>query len=130
MGQPAKYAEVGEYWPRVFGKEEEELLDQYTSLKFFDGMKQRMLISHFKYGDTREGYPEKINALNSLQRRIEMYLSTGNAEYLMDVANFAMIEFMHPSLPHAFFKPTDSDGSPGLNIRNTEEFTQAPHKDV
>ena len=31
----------------------------------------------------------------------------------MDVANFAMIEFMHPKHSKAFFKATDSDGSPG-----------------
>jgi len=33
---------------------------------------------------------------------------------LADVANFAMIEFMYPQHPNAYFKPTDSNESPGL----------------
>lgn len=35
-------------------------------------------------------------------------------EYLVDIRNFAMIEFMHPAIPGAYFKAEDSDKSPGL----------------
>src|SRR4051812_4066752 len=79
------------------------------STEFFQGMVDRMTLSMYKYGKVSDAYPSRINALDSLQKRIEKYRDTGNTEFLMDVANFAMIEFMHPSLPNTFYTPTDSD---------------------
>ena len=81
--------------------------------KFLQGMANRMAVSFHKYGPVADGYPDNVDALGSLTQRIAMYLETGNTEYLMDAANFAMIEFMHPSLRGAHFTATDSDGSPG-----------------
>ena len=43
-----------------------------------------------------------------------MYEETHNTEYLVDVANFAMIEYKYPSFTDAKYMPTDSDKSPGL----------------
>lgn len=80
---------------------------------FVQGMFDRMAVSFFKYGKVADAYPHKVDALASLRLRLEKYAETGNTEYLMDVANFAMIEFMRPRHPGAFFKSTDSDGSPG-----------------
>lgn len=83
------------------------------SQKFLDGMLARMAMSFFKYGKVADAYPRKVNALDSLRLRLDKYAETGNTEYLMDAANFAMIEFMCPSRPDAHYTPTDSDGSPG-----------------
>lgn len=80
---------------------------------FFDGMKNRMLMSYHKYGPIKDAYPHKVNALESLSQRINKYLETGNTEWLIDAANFCMIEFMLPSHPKAYFKATDSNESPG-----------------
>lgn len=129
MGKTSEWSEVGgEYWPQEYSSTEEEMRDKYTSIKFHDLMNNRMFVSHYKYGDTRDAYPEKVSALHSLYLRIEKYKETGNAEYLVDVANFAMIEFMHPSLPNAFFQATDSSGSPGL-VNNDGSISQKSHKD-
>ncbi len=84
-----------------------------VSVRFFQGMMNRMAVSYYKYGPVAEGYPEKVNALESLQQRIGFYKETKNIEYLIDAANFAMIEFMHPSYKDAFFEGTDTDRSPG-----------------
>lgn len=96
--------------------------DQIPSSEFSDifvqGMYDRMAVSYFKYGRVADAYPEKLDALESLQQRLNKYNETGNTEYLMDAANFAMIEFMHPKLSYAFFKATDSSGSPGRVKRN------------
>lgn len=81
--------------------------------EFIQGMRDRMVVSYYKYGPISEAYPDKVNAISSLQDRLRMYAETGNIEYLIDAANFAMIEFMLPRHPKAFFKPTDDDGSPG-----------------
>lgn len=114
MSEFASYAEVGEYWPKEHKGQVAELLDNFTSRKFHDMMDDRMLVSHYKYGDSRTGYPEKSEAWKNIELRVAKYLATGNAEYLIDAANFCMLEFMHPSHPTAFLKATDSDGSPGI----------------
>ena len=59
-------------------------------------------------------YPELAQAYKSIKRRLELYEETHNTEYLVDVANFAMIEYKYPSFTNAKYMPTDSDKSPGL----------------
>lgn len=80
---------------------------------FVQGMVDRMNMSYFKYGLVAEAYPNKVDAIASLKQRLDKYAETGNLEYLMDAGNFAMIEFMRPKHPQAYFETTDSDGSPG-----------------
>lgn len=79
------------------------------SERFAQGMVDRMSMSYFKYGLVAEAYPVKVDAIASLKKRLERYEETGNTEWLMDVANFAMIEFEHPRHPQAHFKPQESD---------------------
>lgn len=85
------------------------------SQEFMQGMVDRMSMSFFKYGLVADAYPARVDAIASLKTRLEKYDSTGNLEYLMDAANFAMIEFMRPRHPDAHFTATDSKGSPGRN---------------
>lgn len=42
-----------------------------------------------------------MDAIKNLEIRLQKYKETGNTEYLVDVANFVMLEFMHPSIPGA-----------------------------
>ena len=81
--------------------------------QFVQGMYDRMAVSYFKYGKVSDGYPKPLSALASLGQRLVKYQETGNTEYLIDAANFAMIEFMRPSVVGAHFTPTDAHGSPG-----------------
>ena len=83
------------------------------SESFVESMRNRMAVSYCKYGPIKDGFPHKVNAIESLQRRLEKYHETGNTEWLIDAANFAMIEFMLPSHPKAHFRGTDSRESPG-----------------
>lgn len=107
---------------------------------FLQGMVNRMSMSFLKYGAVAEAYPRRVNAIESLFLRLIAYMgrekflvaaqaaantadrrhrrTEGNTEYLMDAANFAMIEFMHPRLEGAHFEATDSDGSTG-RVRNS-----------
>jgi hypothetical protein len=85
-------------------------------------MRAAMLVSAYKYGEVSEAYPERVNAIESLGLRLAKYAETGNVEYLVDVANFAMIEFMHPRHAKAHFKATDADGSPGRVATNTDVY--------
>jgi len=80
-----------------------------------------MDVSFYKYGPVAAAYPHKVDAIGSLMQRLRLYangddakgIKPGNTEYLMDAANFAMIEFMYPRHPDAYFKGTDDDASPG-----------------
>jgi hypothetical protein len=83
------------------------------SKQFLQGMLNRMSVSFHRYGPVADAYPDKVHAVRSLYQRLVRYEETGNTEFLIDVANFAMIEFLHPHLPNAHFTPTDSDASPG-----------------
>jgi hypothetical protein len=103
---------------------------------FVQGMADRMAVSFHKYGPVEEAYPAKVDALATLQTKLELYLKggfikgakiePGNTEYLIDAANYCMIEFMYPKHPDAFFKATDSSGSNG-RVWNTGKETDAAH---
>lgn len=84
------------------------------SHEFHQYMVNRMAFSFHKYGPCRDKYPVGADAIASLKKRIDRYLETGNTEWLIDAANFCMIEFVYPSHPKAHFRSTDSDESPGL----------------
>lgn len=114
MSEFAAYAEVNDYWPNEKSLDMEGMLDKWTSRKFHDMMDNRMLVSHYKYGDSRLGYPDKSKAIDNIEVRLQRYRESGNAEWLVDAANFCMLEFMHPSIPNAFLEGTDSEQSPGI----------------
>ena len=80
---------------------------------FAQGMADRMAVSFCKYGAVKDAYPSRVDAIASLKKRLERYERDGNTEWPMDVANFAMIEWMRPRHPEAHFRPTDSKESPG-----------------
>ena len=94
----------------------------------FDEIRKKMIVmSHYKYGWVKDCYEtfKTADAMKSLQMRIEKYLDTGNTEYLCDVANFAMIEYMYPQHRKAHYKSTDSSESPGLyglGVQEIEDF--------
>lgn len=80
---------------------------------FVVGMRKRMAVSFHKYGKMADAARKRVDQVASLKIRLERYEETGNTEWLMDVANMAMIEFTHPLHPDAHYRATDSDESPG-----------------
>lgn len=98
------------------------------NIDFLQGMLDRMTVSYFKYGKVVDAYPHDISAIDSLKKRLDTYAETGNTEFLIDAANFAMIEFMRPSHPEAHFTPTDSDQSPG-RVTTRGHTVDAPNND-
>lgn len=80
---------------------------------FWEAMKRRMGVSYHKYGPVASSFGDN---LQNIRVRIGKYIETGNAEFLVDVANFAMMEFLHPNHENAHFRATDDDESPGLVI--------------
>jgi len=93
------------------------------SLPFVQGMADRMAVSNAKYGDVTDAAVKKLDPLANLQVRLQKYRDTGNTEWLMDVGNCAMIEFMFPQHPNAHFRATSAAESPGRSLRETGELT-------
>lgn len=87
-----------------------KILQTEYSERFDTIRKQMMCMSYFKYGPMRENYEtfKCMDALGNIEKRLQKYRETGNTEFLADVANFAMIEFMYPSIDGAQYIPTDS----------------------
>lgn len=108
----------------------EKILSTEFNEPFVEGMRQRMIVSFYKYGLLTDAYPHKVSALASLQDRLRKYAETKNTEYLIDAANFCMIEFMHPSIEGAFFQGTDSDESPGRRSAKTGMKDQRDNQNV
>lgn len=79
------------------------------SFDFVEKMKNRVRVSHYKYGDLEETKRNPLiqrDELKNAKKRLKDYEETGNTEYLVDAANFLMFEFMEM---HGAFIPTDED---------------------
>lgn len=84
--------------------------------EFYRLMENRMKTSEMKYGPVESKYPHEADALANLRERLRFYQQDGNTEWLVDVANFAMIEWGCPSHPDAHWE--DLTDSPGLRTHD------------
>jgi len=74
-----------------------DILDNCYDKSFVDGMKNRVITSHYKYGNLKKEKQRVDVSRDELQNakfRIGAYEESGNPEYLIDAANFLMFEFM------------------------------------
>ena len=102
------------------------ILSTEYSERFDNIRKNMMIMSYYKYGPLKDNYGNYkcMNAIENLKIRLQKYLDTGNTEYLADVANFAMLEFMHASIEGARYKPTDNPDCEisGFSINEIRNF--------
>ena len=103
-----------------------KILATEYSTRFDEIRKNMMIVSYYKYGAMRENYEKFkcMDALGNIEKRIQKYKETGNTEFLADVANFAMIEFMYPSIEGAKYTPTDNGACDisGFSINEIRNF--------
>ena len=86
-----------------------KILQRSFSDEFVKLMENRVVASHFKYGDlttTKKDVRIQRNEIKNAEYRMKLYLESGNTEYLVDAANFLMFEFMEM---HGHFLAMDSD---------------------
>ncbi len=93
----------------------------------FDNLrKNRVKTSFYKYSSAAENFGNGyVQAIPTLERCLEKYKETGNTEYLCDLANYAMFEFMYPQHSKAHFRATESEesaGIVGLSVWEVETF--------
>jgi hypothetical protein len=69
--------------------------------RFLQMMLNRLVVGHIRYGSPKraEGPPKEY--LKRGEAEIREYKGTGNKEYLINAANYMMLEFMEPSHPGA-----------------------------
>lgn len=106
-----------------------ELLKTQYSEKFDEIRKKMMVTSYYKFGDVRQNYEivAGLKSIPSLKAKLKEYEETGNTEFLADVANFAMIEFMFPQKEGARYQPTDGTN---LGKRTTVGISVNEMKDI
>ena len=80
----------------------------------FDKLRQnRVAVSYHKYGAAKKNFAEgRVDAIGCLELCLDKFKKTGNTEYLLDVANYAMFRYMYP-MPNEYYKATDSSESAG-----------------
>ena len=104
----------------------EDILKTEYSERFDKIRKDMMVMSYYKHGPMKENYDKFkcMDALGNIEKRIQKYKETGNTEFLADVANFAMIEFMYPSIEGARYTPTDTGACDiaGFGINEVRNF--------
>lgn len=114
---------------RLFFKWSDQVPEDQMDRDFIQGMFNRMMFGFHNYGHMRRRHDRPDNIKN-IRIRLAKYLKTGNTEWLMDAANFAMMEFAVPSHSKAHFRQTKADESPGSAvagriIRNKAELKPA-----
>ena len=90
-----------------------KILSHEYSEEFDKLRKSRVEVSYYKYGAARDNFGAgRVDAIGSLELCLDKFRKTGNTEYLLDVANYALFRYMYP-LPGEYFKATDSKDSAG-----------------
>lgn len=101
-------------------------MSQEYSERFDTLRRNRVEVSFYKYGPARKNFATgNVQAIPTLEKCLQKYRNTGNTEYLCDLANYAMFEFMFPQHPKAHFRSTSSEesaGIVGMSVREVEEY--------
>ena len=76
-------------------------------------MRHRLIFGAYRYGRMGHGrVPEgkpKYDRCESIRKRLEFFEDTGNAEWLIDIANLALLLFEEQMHPKFHFKHIDGD---------------------
>jgi hypothetical protein len=84
----------------------EQLEESEWSPRFERLRKNRLIIGAFRYGLLNDRRKKKWNRIQVLIEKLELYKETGNTECLVDIANYAMLEFEEGNHPKKHFKST------------------------
>lgn len=105
----------------------EEVLKKEYCNDFDVKRKNAVVTSFYKYGPSRDNFKKgMVDAIGSLKKNLKKFEETGNTEYLVDVANYAMFRFMYPQ-GNESYRPTDSDQSAGvygITINEMKQFAE------
>jgi len=69
--------------------------------------RNRLLIGAYRYGELHTESSKSCVSVEDIKKRLDLYTETGNLEYLVDVANYAMLEFTYSKHKNVHFKAND-----------------------
>ena len=72
-------------------------------------MRNRLVMGAMRYGPMHSLNKPQYDRLKSIHKRIDQYEKTGNLEYLVDVANLALLEFEESGHPNKHFAAIDGE---------------------
>lgn len=75
--------------------------------EFLRMMDNRLLMGSFRYGLMADPDKWTYDLVAGARKKLAAYEETGNLEHLVDVANYARLEFLHPSHPAVHFRAED-----------------------
>ena len=85
---------------------EELKLSEWSKL-FEKLMRNRLIFGAFRYGKIHDKNKPNWDRVDSIFKRTKLYQETGNREFLVDIANLALLEFEEGSHPKSHFKSND-----------------------
>lgn len=90
--------------PSLDSLKETEWDDEFEQL-----MRNRLIMGAIRYGVIRGKNKPKYDRIKSMIKRLNKYNESGNKEYLVDVANLCLLEFVECHHPKAFFHAIDEN---------------------
>lgn len=88
----------------------DELSKSEWSTEFERLMRNRFILGAYRYGKINHSgkvQKTKYDRISSMLKRLEKYNETGNKEFLVDVANLCLLEFVECHHPNANFTSID-----------------------
>ena len=85
--------------------------------KFEYYMRNRLLMGGLRYGLMGEKGKPQYDSIASIEKRLKLYQETGNTEYLVDIANLCMVEFVEGKHPNKHFSATDDERRVGVELK-------------
>ena len=85
----------------------EELKASEWNNEFEELMRNRLIMGALRYGRIGASGKPHYERTNSMIKRLNKYSETGNKEFLVDVANLCMLEFVECHHPKAHFGSID-----------------------
>lgn len=112
-------------------KEEKCIMEDFMRSEYSEEFDQKrkalMEQSFYKYGSARANYVNgNIDAIASLELCLEKFKETKNTEYLLDVANYAMLRYMYPQAGEYFryTSSVESAGIVGISVKEMEALKE------
>ena len=85
----------------------DELRQTEWSTAFEQHMRNRLLMGAFRYRMFCEPENWRYDFVLGIAKKVRLYQESGNTEHLVDVANYALLEFVQPKHPDAHWRAED-----------------------
>ena len=94
----------------------EELEKTEWSVEFETYMRNRLIMGAMRYGRLGAVNKPKYDCVSSMIKRLNKYKETGNKEFLIDVANICLVEFVECNHPNMHFESIDDGEHASIKI--------------